>query len=211
MIKVKVKALLEQERKIEYFLGEIKRQCEYVFLSEDMLNASLADIDMNSCNKTSYAIQNMFTALGNISKILYPTAKYRIRGKLLRKKLGINDNTQFFYDSNSEVARKYRNILEHYDEYFEDWYNKGENNIISECNVGSKNIFIIGNKTLRHYDPQYNKFIFLDDEYNLTQVMKETKEIYTKIINIEGERFGYTKSLYEGFGIHYRLGDNGRI
>lgn len=136
----------------------------------------------------------MFTSLGNISKILYPTVNYRARGCALRDKLEIKEDTQFFYKADSEVARKYRNILEHYDEYFEDWYRNEENNIICECNVGPRNMIMIGDKpdkTLRHYDNVTHSFIFLDDEYSLLPVIRETEEIYNKILEIEGERFGY--------------------
>lgn len=180
------------ERMIECFLNEIKRQCEYVFTSVNILNDSLGP--NGNAQGVFYALQNMFTSLGNISKILYPTANYRVRGKALRDKLEIRENTQFFYNSNSEVARKYRNILEHYDEYFEDWYRNEENNIISECNVGPKNMLMIGDKpakTLRHYDNTTHSFIFLNDEYNLIPVINETEELYNKILDIEGERFGY--------------------
>jgi len=187
------KELNDGKIRVEYFLKEIKRQCEYVFISIDILNNSLEN---HVVRNTFYAIQNLFTSLGNISKILYPTAKYRHRGKLLREKLGINDNSQFFYDHKSEVARKYRNILEHYDEYFEDWYNEGDNRIIIENNIGPKNMILMGGlspKVLRHYDAQNYKFIFLDDEYDIIPVINETSEIYNKIIAIEGEKFDFTR------------------
>lgn len=180
------------ERMIECFLGEIKRQCEYVFTSVNILNDSLGS--NGNAQGVFYALQNMFTSLGNISKILYPTVNYRARGCALRDKLEIKEDTQFFYKADSEVARKYRNILEHYDEYFEDWYRNEENNIICECNVGPRNMIMIGDKpdkTLRHYDNVTHSFIFLDDEYSLLPVIRETEEIYNKILEIEGEGFGY--------------------
>lgn len=183
--------ITEEERMIECFFSEIKNQCEYVFMSVDLLNNSLKS---GPANFTFYALQNMFTALGNISKILYPTKNYRNRGKVLRERLGIKDESQFFYNDKLEVARKYRNILEHYDEYFEDWYREGENNYIIDGNVGPKDMIKIENqsiKYLRHYDSQYHKFIFLDNEYNIIPVIEETKELYEKINKIESSRFDY--------------------
>lgn len=165
------------ERMIDSFLGEIKRQCEYVFMSVGILNSSLTP-NGGGANATFYALENLISSLANISKILYPTEKYEERGEA-------------FYSQKSETARKFRDILERYDEYFEEWYKEGRNNIIAVCNVGPRNN-IIDEKAasyLRHYDNTKASFIFLDEEYSILPIIKETDEIYNKILNIEKEKF----------------------
>ena len=47
------------ERMIECFLGEIKRQCEYVFTSVNILNDSIGS--NGNTQGVFYALQNMFT------------------------------------------------------------------------------------------------------------------------------------------------------
>ncbi|MEX0049604.1 hypothetical protein AB2T85_03060 [Clostridium butyricum] len=184
MIRNKVQLYLIENRKIEYFLNEIERHCEYVFISEDLLKESL---DNNNVTKSFFAIQNIFTYMGNISKILYPknNSVYSKRGETLRKKLNINKYSQFYYDSKQEVVRKYRNILEHYDEYFEDWFDEGNSNFIIDTNIGN-----LDNKLypcLRNYNPNKNEFIFLSDKYDISKAISETKQIYEKIKNIKNK------------------------
>ncbi|WP_418222736.1 hypothetical protein [Clostridium isatidis] len=178
------------ERMIDSFLGEIKRQCEYVFMSVGILNSSLTP-NGGGANATFYALENLISSLANISKILYPTEKYEERGEALRDKLEIKEDSEAFYSQKSETARKFRDILERYDEYFEEWYKEGRNNIIAVCNVGPRNN-IIDEKAasyLRHYDNTKASFIFFDEEYSILPIIKETDEIYNKILNIEKEKF----------------------
>lgn len=186
MIRDKINLLLEEERKIDYFLDEILRLCEFVFMSEELLNR--AKENQEQARFYFYAITNMFTALANISKMIYPKRNeiYTRRGTLIREKLGIEENTQFHYDKNKDGVRKYRNILEHYDEYFEDWYNKEQNNTIIDCNVG--NFTGVSNiSLLRNFNPETNEFIFLDDAYNINIVLEETRVIYEKIKDIKNK------------------------
>lgn len=184
----------KDERMIDYFIIEIKKQCEYVQISLNYLDNSIKNC--LPAEYTFYCLHNLFNNLGNISKILYPKSGYRARGKELRELLNIKKDTQFDFDKDRNALRKYRNIMEHYDEYFEDWYKKGDNSIIIDGNVGPINMVKIeGIKTkyLRHFSPNEYKFIFLDDEYDLKPVIRETKDIYNRIIQIEGDKVAITR------------------
>lgn len=184
----------KDERMIDYFIIEIKRQCEYVQISLNYLDNSIKN--RLPAEYTFYNLHNLFNNLGNISKLLYPKSGYRTRGKELRELLNIKKDTQFDFDKDRNVLRKYRNIMEHYDEYFEDWYKKGDNSIVIDGNVGPINMVKIEGietKYLRHFIPSEYKFIFLDDEYDLKPVIRETQDIYNRIIQIEGDKVAITR------------------
>jgi len=53
-------------------------------------------------NETWYSIQSILVAAGNVSKILWPSQKYKIRGQKLRELLGVENN-------NPLSSRKFRN------------------------------------------------------------------------------------------------------
>lgn len=178
------------ERMTDLFISEIKKLCEHVFISIEILNSGLSE---SSNRHVFYAIHNMFTAWGNISKIFYPTQQYRARGKFLREIFGINEDSQFYFDKKMKVVRKYRNILEHYDEYLEDWYTTKDNSVVIEDCIGPLSMISVNGETpkpLRHYDPMMHKFIYQDNEYSIQAAIDETKKIYQKILMLEEMKYG---------------------
>lgn len=62
------------------------------------------------------SIQSILVASANVSKILWPTKKYRERGKLLREYLQIDENHPL-------ASRVFRNHFEHFDERVEERFN----------------------------------------------------------------------------------------
>lgn len=62
------------------------------------------------------AIQSILVSSGNVSKILWPSKKYSLRGKQLREYLQIDDN-------NILASRVFRNHFEHFDERVEERFN----------------------------------------------------------------------------------------
>lgn len=177
------------EMMIDYFLNEIKNQCEYVFISENLLKQG---IELRDNKIIFYSIHNMFTAFGNISKIVYPKfeSPYIERGRTIRAKLDLDETSVFYYDVKLNVPKRYRNKLEHFDEGFQNWYNTDKYKNIIDNNIGPKEMYNIGlqNKFLRHYDPSKNIFTLLNDEYELNSAIDETHQIYTKIKQIEDEK-----------------------
>ena len=196
MDKTKLESQKEKDRMLDYFIDEIKRQCEYSFISLKNLEDSLNNRETGA-QIVFYNLHNLFTNLGNISKILYPSKKYRLRGRDLREILQIKEDSQFDSRKERNVLRNYRNIIEHYDEYFEDWYNKGDNSNIVDSTVGPDNMMIINGKKpkyLRHFNPYEFKFIRLDQEYKMQEVVNETYVIYNKILELkEGDIIAITR------------------
>ena len=62
------------------------------------------------------SIQSILVASANVSKILWPTKKYRERGKLLKEYLQIDENHPL-------ASRVFRNHFEHFDERVEERFN----------------------------------------------------------------------------------------
>ncbi len=62
------------------------------------------------------SIQSILVASANVSKILWPTKKYRERGKLLKDYLQIDENHPL-------ASRVFRNHFEHFDERVEERFN----------------------------------------------------------------------------------------
>lgn len=176
----------ENEYMIEHFIGELENQCKYVFVSMDILEDALSTY--KDTFMVFYALHNTFTALGNISKILFPKKGYEARGAKLRSILNVGNNSQFHFNTSRNVVRKYRNILEHYDEKFESWFKESYSGTIIDNNVGDKEIIPMirkDAKCLRHYDNIRNTFIFLDEEYDIKPVINETRQIYERIRKIK--------------------------
>lgn len=196
MDKIKLELQKEKDRMLDYFIKEIKRQCEYSFISLKNLEDSIKNKETGA-QIVFYNLHNLFTNLGNISKILYPSKQYRSRGRDLREILQIKEDSQFDSRKERNVLRNYRNIIEHYDEYFEDWYKKGDNSNIIDSTVGPDNMIVINGKKpkyLRHFNPYEFKFIHLDREYKMQEVINETYAIYNKILELkEGNMIAITR------------------
>lgn len=175
---INIEQQYDKKKMIEYFLREIQTQCEYIDISQSIINSK------NTATVKNYALHGMFNAFGNISKILFPEPKDNCdeRGEIIRNLLDINENTQFHYKFKNNTARKYRNILEHYDANFEKQFKKRSPNCIIDGNIGSIESFRFGDEpVLRHFDTEKYSFIFVDDEYEIIPALEESYMLYNKI------------------------------
>ncbi|GAA0882849.1 hypothetical protein GCM10009120_14460 [Sphingobacterium siyangense subsp. cladoniae] len=93
-------------------IGEISLQSQIAKKAAERL---LATHEVFDNVETWCSIQSILVAAGNVSKILWPSQKYKLRGQKLRKLLGVEDN-------NPLASRKFRNHFEHYDERIEEWF-----------------------------------------------------------------------------------------
>ncbi|WP_367330713.1 hypothetical protein [Sphingobacterium multivorum] len=93
-------------------IGEIALQSQIAKKAAERL---LATHDVFDNVETLCSIQSILVAAGNVSKILWPSQKYKLRGQKLRELLGVEDN-------NPLASRKFRNHFEHYDERVEEWF-----------------------------------------------------------------------------------------
>jgi len=92
--------------------------------------------------------------------------------------------------------RKFRNSLEHYDRELKKWIKKYPTTInIGTYNIGSKRSIRGGNMVfVSHYDPVTDNFTFVDEDFNLMELVNEISRI-KKIANkwVKGMQFGKIK------------------
>jgi hypothetical protein len=102
------------------FLSEIVLQIKIARRAAERLEATQNNFDHI---EVWCSIQSILGASGNISKILWPEAKYKIRGQRLRQMLKVEDENVLW-------DRKFRNnFFEHYDARIEEWYSNNSNGV----------------------------------------------------------------------------------
>jgi len=94
-------------------IGEISLQSKIALRAAERLRATYDNFDHV---ETWCSIQSILIAAGNVSKILWPKQKYKIRGEKLRQLLKVEND-------NPLSNRKFRNnFFEHYDERVEEYF-----------------------------------------------------------------------------------------
>jgi hypothetical protein len=100
------------------FVGEIVLQTKIAKKAAERLE--LANDNLDNIEVWG-AIQSILVATGNVSKILWPTAKAnQKRGEMLRQILGVKIDSLL-------SERTFRNHFEHYDSRIEEYFNKQGN------------------------------------------------------------------------------------
>lgn len=153
-------------------VGEIALQSQIAQKAAGRLRATHDNFDNI---ETWCSIQSILVAAGNVSKILWPNQKYKIRGQELRELLGVEDN-------NPLSSRKFRNHFEHYDERIEDWF---ENNpqgsyIDLAMNPSLRNIHF-GMPTLnshRGYNSYNNSVVFRSETLYLDEILSALDTLF---------------------------------
>lgn len=165
-----------------FFIHELAEQCMFV---------RMAKIDFKKCLTTDnygldreyYYLQSLVIALGNISKILWPTnKKYESRRKELRTFLDVKDDSVL-------KKRDLRNVLEHFDEKADDWFAEEERHRYSDRGVGSMEGTIIptAKERLRVFDPETWTLTCLGQEYKLGPALQAAYELYEAIQEKTGQ------------------------
>ncbi|MBB6110292.1 hypothetical protein SAMN05421821_10699 [Mucilaginibacter lappiensis] len=146
-------------------IGEIVLQSKIAKRAAERLRTAHENFDHV---ETWCSIQSILVAAGNVSKVLWPSDKYKIRGQKLRQILKIEKN-------NPLSVRKFRNHFEHYDERIEDYF---------ECNTQGAYIDLAMNpsltsgifgdvplKTHRGYNSFNNTLVFRDETLDLNEIL----------------------------------------
>ncbi|MGP9678622.1 hypothetical protein ACT3TC_08295, partial [Halomonas sp. AOP27-A1-41] len=133
----------------------------------------------------------MRTRPSNMSKIFWPPQtkgnkgeQRRLRGEILREKLGLPDQGHFLCD------RNIRNHLEHYDERLDDWReNSPERHILSDM-IGPPSAIggIDPQNMMRGYAPSTHSFNFRGESYDIQQLADTIVLINEQISDFESER-----------------------
>ena len=107
---------------------------EMIFISEIVLQSKIAQRAAERLKATHEnfdrievwcSIQSILVAAGNVSKILWPNPRHKVRGESLRHILNVAN-------SNLLSDRRFRNHFEHYDERIEDWLNNQSSAVYTE-------------------------------------------------------------------------------
>lgn len=120
------------------------------------------------------SIQLILIAIGNISKILWPTKKtYKDRGEKLRKLLKVDDNSIL-------RSRKFRNQFEHYDEIIDEFF-RNQTSVNYVDFAMNPSISSLGvSKCHRGYNSFNNTIVVLGQILDLSAVLKAIEELEDK-------------------------------
>lgn len=152
---------------------------EMVFMGEIVLQSKIAQRAANrlqiASDRSDYveiwcSIQSILVAAGNVSKILWPNQKYKIRGERLRQILKIEESNPLF-------DRRFRNHFEHYDERVEEWFNSQSSAVYTDL---AMNPSLRGNTAARDhrgYNSFNNTLIFRGESLDLNEVLRSLDQI----------------------------------
>jgi len=150
------------------FIGEIVLQSKIAERASERLEVANDNFDSI---EVWCSIHSILTAAGNVSKILWPSHKYKIRGERLRKILKVEQK-------NLLSSRKFRNHFEHYDERIEEWFESRSGGVYIDL---AMNPSLSGNNLQNNSHRGYNSFnntlIFRGESFDLDEVLKALEEI----------------------------------
>lgn len=153
-------------------VGEIALQSKIAQRAAERL---LATHDTFDNVETWCSIQSILVAAGNVSKILWPIPRYRMRGERLRQLLNVEED-------NPLCSRKFRNHFEHYDERIEDWFenNLGGIYIDLAMNPSMTDPFSsnLRRNTHRGYNSFDNSLVFRGETLELKEILAALETIH---------------------------------
>ncbi|MFY7710153.1 hypothetical protein ACOSQB_05970 [Tenacibaculum sp. MEBiC07804] len=124
------------------------------------------------------SIQSFLISTSNISKIFWPKKKYENRGNHLRNLLQIPDNCDL-------KSRKFRNKLEHYDdfisEYFEDLTSYHYVDLVMNPSLSSTSLSLCH----RGYNTFNNTLILKGEILDLNKILEKVILIRNKCLKIQ--------------------------
>ncbi len=149
------------------FIGEIVLQSQIAQRAAERLQAP-----HNTFDKVEVwcSIQSILIAAGNVSKILWPAKKHRIRGERLRQILKVSQ-TSLLSD------RKFRNHFEHYDERIEDWFGNQSRTVYSDLSMNPSLKGHTVTSDHRGYNSFNNSLIFRSESLDLSEILKALEDI----------------------------------
>jgi len=148
------------------FIGEVVLQSKIAHRASERLEETNNTFDRI---EVWCSIQSILVAAGNVSKILWPSHKYKIRGERLRQLLKVEKN-------NLLSNRKFRNHFEHYDERIEEWFQSRSGGVYVDLSM-NPSMSGLGNSH-RGYNSFNNTLIFRGELFELAEVLKALEEIY---------------------------------
>jgi hypothetical protein len=146
-------------------IGEIVLQSKIAQRAAERLRATHENFDHV---ETWCSIQSILVAVGNISKILWPNEKYKIRGERLRQLLKVEKD-------NPLSNRKFRNHFEHYDGRIEEYFKDNSQGVYIDLAMNPSLRSGIFNdpplNTHRGYNSFNNSLVFRNETLYLDEVL----------------------------------------
>lgn len=146
-------------------VGELVLQSKIALRADERLRTTHDSFDHI---ETWCSIQSILVAAGNISKILWPNDKHKMRGEHLRQLLKVEKE-------NPLSSRKFRNHFEHYDERIEEYFKYNSQGVYIDLAMNpSLNSGIFGDPPLnthRGYNSFNNTLVFRDEILDLNKVL----------------------------------------
>ncbi len=154
------------------FIGEIALQSKIAQRSAERLRATHDNFDQV---ETWCTIQSILVAAGNVSKILWPNKKYKIRGERLRQLLKVEKG-------NPLSNRKFRNnFFEHYDERVEEYFQGNSQGVYIDLAMNPSLRSGIFNdpplNTHRGYNSFNNSLVFRNETLYLDEIFEALGDI----------------------------------
>ncbi|MES2112599.1 MAG: hypothetical protein V4577_27845 [Bacteroidota bacterium] len=145
-------------------IDEIVLQSKIAQRAAERLRATHEDFEHV---ETWCSIQSILVAVGNVSKNLWPSKKYKIRGERLRQLLKVENN-------NSLSSRKFRNHFEHYDERIDEYFRNNAQGVYTDLamnpSLRSRIFDDLPLNTHRGYNAFNNTLVFRDETLDLNEV-----------------------------------------
>lgn len=172
---------------LRHFQYEIENQCKFALDAYSEIKRPY-----QGSGRIFYSLQAFLVACGNISKIMWPQLPKKdekrkqeliVHGETVRRSLSVNENSPL-------ANRDLRNHFEHFDERIESWYRDNKGRIFIDGFMGSRSriqrsVEANNAKLLRHFDPETEVAVFLDETYDLKPVISEIKHIFEKVSKVE--------------------------
>ena len=158
---------------LRIFQREIERQCRFAIIAAGELTEGLTN---DNQDLAWYAMQNLLIAIGNVSKIFWPSKEFKNRGEELRENLGVEDDCPL-------RPRGLRDSFEHFDERLEKWAKSSERHNFIDSNIaGPNDIAGVDVKDyLRNFDPSSWTLTFRGDEYELRPPIEAIQNLYPRV------------------------------
>jgi len=159
---------------LRQFKVQLQLQCQFALLAAKDLNQALP---LGDCTKIFFALQNVLTSTGNISKALWGSDRKKAQErKPLREALGITDDSPL-------KPRTMRNHYEHFDERLDEWNKKSQTHNSLDLGVLPRSA-VRGFDQIdwfRNYDAGTKTLTFWGEDFDIQALIDEVNRLLPKI------------------------------
>lgn len=157
---------------LDMFQREVNRQCKFALIAVEGMEPALRT-DRPDFDRFWYSVQAFLVAVGNISKLLWPSNPHiPERGRELRELLLVDDESIL-------APRRFRNHFEHFDERLEDWATSSDRHNVADSNIGPPSM-IVGldpSDFLRNFDTSRFAITFRGDVYEVRPIVEAIRAL----------------------------------